>query len=197
MRRFALLLCLLVFTPACWVSRNAKLDYAVEPGLQALEPGPDEAVVVFLRPAFTGHAISAVVYEDDAFVSIVMARSHVVHRTTPGQHRYMVVSESADFLDAELEGGTVSFVEVQPRMGAWRARFSLAAFDAPERADDLAEWLAESHAVTPNDLASQWSVESADSVAQRAAENLPRWLEKEDRPQLTPDQALSAWPPGS
>jgi len=38
-----------------------------------LVPAPaDKAVVVFLRPEFKGYAISAAVYEDDAFLGIVM-----------------------------------------------------------------------------------------------------------------------------
>ena len=189
---------LAVTTTGCAVSRNAKLDYAPDKGLSLPTPGANESVMVILRPARTAHGISSIVYEDDQFISIVMARSHVVHRTTPGNHRYMVISESADFMDADLEGGKIYFARAVPRMGAWRARFSLLPI-TPDSNEwkKLAKWLDASHQVTPNDKGMQWADDNRPSVMSKKDGKLNGWLQKDQRPILTPEDGVSSWPPGS
>jgi hypothetical protein len=145
----------------------------------------DKALVVFLRPAFRDHAISAAVYEDDRFVAIVMAHTHINHLTQPGTHRYMVVSEAADFLDADLEGGKIYFINVVPRMGMWRARFSLTAITPQSEAwSKLKGWLVESYQVVPNKDGQEWHRNNYDSVREKKAAYLPQWLQKEVKPVL-------------
>ena len=189
------LVLLLALLAGCSATRSDKLDYAAEPGLRLEAPAADEAVVVFLRPSMTGHGVTATVYEVDRFVTFVMADSHFVCRTTPGEHRYAVVSETADFLDAELAGGRIYFALVEPRFGWWRARFSLTPVppgsDAFER---LAGWLAASYEVVPNAAAAAWNERNRDSVLAKCAERLPAWRDKPDRPALRPDDGVTEPP---
>lgn len=93
-------------------------------GQAVSEPEANKALVVFMgsRKAYTAHAA---VFEDDKFVAMVPHSSKFAYMTNPGKHLYMVVSEAADFLDAELLAGKTYYVIVAPRMGGWRARFSL------------------------------------------------------------------------
>jgi len=108
------------------------------PGGVSTAPPPGKAVVVFLRPSSLGFAIASSVYElkagGDAFVGIVPAKRKLVYVTDPGSTRFMVVSEAADFMAAELEGGKTYYALVTPRMGAWKARFSLRPVTAGELA---------------------------------------------------------------
>jgi len=152
----------------------------------SLPPAPaDRAVVVFLRPAYTGYAISAAVYEDDTFLGIVMRHARLVHETQPGTHRYMVVSEAADFLDADLEAGKMYFVNVHPRMGVWRARFSLEPVTpSSSRWSDLKEWLDGSYAVTRNAAGEAWARDNQESVTAKTDKYLRAWLRKDERPAL-------------
>jgi hypothetical protein len=182
---------LLVAVAGC--SRRSGLMLAGERGGTLPQPPPDEAVVVFLRPAYTGYTISAAVYEDDVFLGVVMRYARLVHETTPGTHRFMVVSEAADFLDAELEGGKLYFVNVRPRMGVWRARFSLYPIDPSDpHWADLPAWLAESYPVTLDADGEAWARDNAASVTAKHDKYLPVWLEKPSRPTIRPADGVPA-----
>ena len=159
-----------------------------------LVPAPaDKAVVVFLRPEFKGYAISAAVYEDDAFLGIVMRHARLVHEASPGMHRYMVVSEAADFLDADLEAGKTYFVAVRPRMGAWRARFSLEPITPSSgRWSNLTKWLDDSYVVTTNAAGEQWARDNQASVTAKRDKYLRAWLAKDERPALQRADGVSS-----
>ena len=194
MRRVSIV-CLVGLLASCSATRSRLVDYAEAPGLRVESPPAGEAVVVFLRPDFMGHGVSAVVYDGEEFLSVVMADSHYVHRTTAGAHRFMVVSEAADFMDAELGSGQVYFAEVDPRMGWWRARFSLIPLPAGgDDWDELDGWLEDSYEITPNDKGREWAVNNHESVLSKKAEFLEEWLEKEARPALGPGDGVPRYP---
>ncbi len=111
-------------------------------------PEPGKVTVVFLRPSTLGFGISSSVYElkpdNDTFVGIVPAKRKLVYVTAPGKTRFMVVSEAADFMAAELDAGKTYYALVTPRMGVWKARFSLRPVHADELENDLKGWLDDS-----------------------------------------------------
>jgi len=153
----------------------------------ALRPQPGKALVVFLRPAFTGYAIQAVVYDGERFIGVVSRLSAVPYQAEPGSHRLMVVSEAADFLDADLAEGRTYFVEVQPRMGAWRARFSIRPVPATIEARNISAWLAEAKVVTPNAEGQAWAARNQGSAMKKKAAYEPKWISKADRPVMRAD----------
>ena len=89
----------------------------------------DQAQVVFMRDSFVGSAIAASIYDvtDDepVFIGILHNRTKLAYSTLPGKHRFMVVSEAADFMEADLSAGRTYYSIVTPRMGTWKARFSM------------------------------------------------------------------------
>jgi len=180
-----LLVILCVATAGC--SRRSGLMESGTKGGSLPVPPPDKAVVVFLRPAYTGHTISAAVYEDETFLGIVMRHARLTHETTPGKHRFMVVSEAADFLDADLDGGKLYFVVVRPRMGVWRARFSLEPV-TPSSANwaHLNDWLDETYPVSLNVEGTAWAQNNAGSVTAKREKYLRAYLQKASRPALLP-----------
>ena len=148
-------------------------------------PTADSAIVVFMRPATFGGAIQSVVYEattpNHAMVGIVSSGTKVAYRTPPGEHMFMVVSESADFLRATLDAGKTYYVLVTPRMGVWRARFSL----KPVRAADFdtsrfKSWDRSTKLYENTDASQAWAVNNAPSVQKRRDEAQPRWHNKPD-----------------
>ena len=161
-------------------------------GAAALAPDPGKALVVFLRPTLTGYAIQAAVYDGERFIGIVSRHTAVPYQAEPGAHRFMVVSEAADFLDAELAAGRTYFVDVAPRMGAWRARFSLLPLSAERDARDVATWLAESTVVAPNADAQAWAERNHASVLKKKNAYEPKWLQKAARPALQVDDGRAA-----
>jgi hypothetical protein len=149
-----------------------------------LAPEAGKALVVFLRPTLTGYAIQAAVYDGERFIGIVSRHAAVPYQADPGAHRFMVVSEAADFLDAELAPGRTYFVNVAPRMGAWRARFSLLPLSAERDARDVATWLGESTVVAPNADGQAWAERNHASVLKKKNAYEPKWLQKAARPTL-------------
>ncbi len=90
MRNLVLVMALLVLCPT---------SYAAE----------DDTTVVFMRYSAVGAAIKATVYEitDDKtiFIGIMKNKTKINYPTTAGKHTFMVVSEAADFMEADLAAG--------------------------------------------------------------------------------------------
>ena len=191
------LLPLLVFAASCslTVIRSSRLDYAEETGFALSTPAANESVVVFLRPSFRENHTSAIVYDGEEFVSIVMAHSHFVYRTTPGNHRFSVISESADFMDADLAGGKIYFANLEPREGWGRARFNLSPVaKGTSEFEDLASWIGDSYEVTPNASAVAWAEANFSSVKEKQSAQIDDWLQKEDQPRLRSEDGISQFP---
>jgi len=102
----------------------------VDSASQTIQPAPsDQAQVVFLRVSSFGGAIQSTVFDateaESQFIGILSAGKKLSYLTSPGKRKFMVVSEAADFLEADLLPGKTYYAMVTPRMGAWKARFSL------------------------------------------------------------------------
>ena len=94
-----------------------------------LKPEPGKALVVFMRPSTLGFAIQSSVFDvkndQPELIGIVAAKAKVAYQATPGKHLFMVIGESADYMDADLLPDRTYYAQVTPRMGLWKARFSL------------------------------------------------------------------------
>lgn len=144
--------------------------------------------VVFMRSAFVGQAIQASVYDITSgtpeFIGIVSNDTKISYMTTPGEHMFMVVGESADFLKANVLAEKTYYTVVSPRMGFWKARFSM----HPVRNDgsakfqydskDFKEMLNDSKFVKSGVKAQQWAVSNANSISSKMNKYLPEWQSK-------------------
>jgi hypothetical protein len=155
--------------------------------------GPNEAMVIFLRPSGMGYAVQSSVFEigeDRAatLVGIVAAKKKLAYRTTPGPHTFMIIGESADFMYADLQPGKTYHAIAQVRMGVWKARFSLQPVHAYDRGP-LAGYLAESSWVETTHESQQWARENAADIESKRAEYYVKWMQKPaaERPMLRPD----------
>lgn len=96
---------------------------------QLTNAAADQSQVVFMRSSFVGHLISASVYDvtdgEPEFVGIIENDTKVLTAVKPGKRIFMVVSEAADFMEADLTAGKTYYAVITPRMGMWKARFSL------------------------------------------------------------------------
>lgn len=161
---------------------NAKASFA---------PTTGNAMVVFIRPSKRGGRVQSVVYDvtgnSPKLVGIVSARRKVAYEVAPGKHRFMVVSESADFADATLASGKTYYVLVTPRLGMWRARFSLKPVHAAERESSrFNSWLRSATWSVNTASAHQWASANMASVRTKMSDYLPKWLQKPVRPTLLP-----------
>lgn len=88
-----------------------------------------ESTVVFMRSSFVGSLIKASIYEvtdnETKFIGILKNKTKIVYKTTPGKHTFMVVSEAADFMQANITEDKTYYSIITPRTGAMKARFSM------------------------------------------------------------------------
>lgn len=94
-----------------------------------IQSQPNESTVVFMRSAKMSILVKSSVYEiidgETKFIGILKNKKKITYKTTPGQHTFMVIAESADFMLADLLPGKTYYSEIEPRMVAWIARFSM------------------------------------------------------------------------
>ncbi|UXI66379.1 DUF2846 domain-containing protein [Tahibacter amnicola] len=161
------------------------------------EPSADKALVVFMRPSSFGGAIQSSVYDTgeakDTFIGIVSTGTKVAYLAEPGQHRFMVVAENADFLEATLNAGKTYYVLVSPRMGVWKARFSLlpirnnASAEHNVKSGDFAKWQSKTHWVGVSPEAEAWYREHESAIREKKNDYLKKWkvMAPADKAELT------------
>lgn len=148
----------------------------------------DEAQVVFMRTSQMGGAINASLFEvtetETDYIGIIAVGTKIAVTTTPGEHMFMVVSEAADFLKANLEGGKTYYALVTPRMGAWKARFSLWPFSSkanarhPNSGDQFEKWVNDTKLLVQSQASLDWYEQNRTSVEQKKMAYLPVWRQK-------------------
>jgi hypothetical protein len=162
---------------------------------ERVDSAPDQgkSMVVFMRPSTFGFGIQSSVFEiiDDqpSLVGIVAAKAKVSYELEPGQHLFMAVGESADFLYADLEANKTYYALVTPRMGAWKARFSLKPIHAGELgSSQFNEWIEACEWVEKSSDSDAWASENMASIQEKHAKYYAKWMEKDlsERPKLLP-----------
>lgn len=160
-------------------------------------PAPGKALIVFLRPSSFGGAIHSSVYDThesaDTFVGIVSSKTKVAYQADPGDHLFMVVAENADFMIAHLDPGKTYYALVSPRMGIWKARFSLLPIhDKTEakystRSSDFHDWMESTAWVRVTPEAEQWYREHASDIRGKKLDYMRKWdsADAEQKAELT------------
>jgi hypothetical protein len=150
-------------------------------------PPPGKAAVVFMRPSGLGYAIASSVYEvkesGDVFIAIVPAKRKVVHFADAGATRFMVISEAADFMGADLEAGKTYYALVTPRAGMWKARFSLRPVTLAD-AKELSGWSEDCAWIENTPESEAWAKRNWSDIQEKKTEYLPKWDAKSDKPML-------------
>lgn len=181
--RLAVLLPILALTACASNPMAVSESQTVEP------PAPAESQIVFLRSSFVGSAINASLYDVTSghpeFIGILANKTKIAHEMEPGEHVFMVVSEAADFLEAKTLPGRRYYSIVTPRMGVWKARFSI----EPVRNDDpgaehstgteeFEEWKANTTLVKNSEAAHNWYEANKQSVVTKYREYWQKWQQK-------------------
>lgn len=148
-------------------------------------PEPGKALVVFMRPSTYGGGIQATVYDAsqpaEEFIGIVSGKTKIAHQAEPGKHLFMVIGENADFVNATLDADKTYYVLVSPRMGVWKARFSLlpihndTAAKYSLKSADFPKWQAATHFVEKSADAETWYQQNAASVKAKRADYMQKW----------------------
>jgi hypothetical protein len=166
-------------------------------GAAAVAPDASNAVIVFMRPSGMGFAVQSSVFEVQdgraTLVGIVAAKAKVALKVSPGKHLFMSVGESSDFMSVDVLPNRTYYAFVTPRMGLWKARFSL----DPQRAadlgsDDFKKSLQECKWVIKTSASDAWAAENMSSIQSRITSNYSEWTQKPEaeRPHLRPEDGI-------
>jgi len=157
-------------------------------------PQKGKSKIVFMRPSTIGYAIQSSVFEINndtpSIVGIVAAKKKVSYEVEPGEHLFMVVGESADFMSATVEADKTYYAFVTPRMGWWKARFSLKPVHADELdSEEFKTWLNECQLVEISGETEKWAKENSSSIQSKYNEYYKAWMKKKasERPALFPE----------
>jgi len=156
-------------------------------------PSAGKSMVVFMRPSTLGFAVQSSVFNvtegDPELVGLMPAKHKMAYELEPGKHLFMAIGESADFMHADLAANKTYYALVTPRMGAWKARFSL----EPIKADQLdgeqhENWLNSCQWVEKSDTSDEWAQTNMTSILAKQTKYYPAWLKKPeaDQPRLDP-----------
>ena len=169
----------------------------LSPGEVVDIPEDGKAMVVFLRPyTFSGSAIQSSVFEvkenNFSLVGILATKNKVAYSLDPGPHLFMVIGESADFMSAELEPNKIYYVLVTPRLGWWKARFSLKPIPYNEsNSSKLYEWLDNCEWVGKTDDSDRWAIHNMNSIKNKYSKYYKKWIQKVDKSKLYPQDGKS------
>jgi len=191
LRFFFLVLCIGLTLTGC--TSSLMQPVSTDPTL-SYSPAAHEAVVIFMRPSMFGGAIQSAVFdvttEENVLVGIVSAKSKVAYKTIPGDHLFMVVGESADFMKAELGAGKTYYALVTPRMGLWKARFSLKPIKRGElETKQFTDWESSCSFYENTAKSHQWVNENLSSIQSKREADYKKWMSKPEanRPVLRED----------
>ena len=194
LRVFFLILCIGFALTGC--TSSLMQPVSTDPAI-SYSPAAYEAVVIFMRPSMFGGAIQSPVFdvstEENVLVGIVSAKSKVAYRTTPGDHLFMVVGESADFMKAELGAGKTYYALVTPRMGVWKARFSLKPIKRGElETKKFTDWESSCSFYENTDKSYQWVNDNLNSIQSKREVYYEKWMSKPEvnRPVLGEEDGI-------
>lgn len=170
------------------LSGCASSKMVVQENQQLVAPADGKAQVVFLRSTFVGSAIQASVYDvtsgEPEFIGIVSNGTKVAHSAEPGKRVFMVVSEAADYMEADLSAGKTYYAMVTPRMGAWKARFSMhpvrnsGAGEFQYDSDEFRGWLEKTQFVDNTPESRAWAEENMENIIGKHARYWEVWQQK-------------------
>jgi hypothetical protein len=182
----------LLFLSGC--AGSLKHMQLVEPDAVQDTPSPGKSMIVFLRPSTLGFAVQSSVFDvtngDPELVGLVPASFKLAHELEPGKHLFMAIGESADFMHADLAADRTYYALVTPRMGAWKARFSLQPITADQLGgEQLENGLNSCQWIEKSETTDEWLQTNMVGILARQKKYYPRWLEKpEDKqPRLGPE----------
>jgi len=179
----ALLVCAALAVGPAHASSNKLMQPAAQQQAPQLDAG--KAMLVIMRPSRAGGAIAASVYDitgdQTTLIGVLGPKDKIAYPIEPGQHRFMVVAENADFMEATLDAGKTYYAVLRARPGVWKARFSLLPIHATSadqynlQAPEFQEWTAGSEWVERTDRADAWFAQNRASILEKRSDYLVKW----------------------
>ena len=187
---YSLALLFVVLVLAGCTGPQKKME-VVTPDRIPSRPEHGKAMVVFMRPSSMGYGFQSSVFEvrDDqpVLAGILAQKEKLTYQLDPGEHLFMVIGESADFMSADLQAGKTYYALVTPRMGAWRARFSLKPiYGDMIGSPEFNKWAKVCQWVVKTPDADLWAQANMPSIQSKQRSYYQKWMMKHEseRPRL-------------
>ena len=189
-----LLVCAALAAAPVYANSNKLMQPAAQQQPPAVEAG--KAMLVIMRPSFYGGAIAASVYDitggQTRLIGVLGPKDKIAYPVDAGAHRFMVVAENADFMEATLDAGKTYYAVVRARPGVWKARFSLLPIHATSadqynlQGAEFKEWNDKSEWVERTERADAWFAEHGASVEEKKHDYLEKWdrMDASDKAEL-------------
>jgi hypothetical protein len=118
---------------------------------------PNKARVVFVRPSsMAWGVIFTIIDERGYFLGDSTAGARFSVYLDPGDHYFIVWTETTETVRATLAPGRTYYVEVRPKMGVWKARASLWAVNRKSGLmQSIPSYLSDTNVMTPDFAAGQ------------------------------------------
>jgi hypothetical protein len=118
---------------------------------------PNKARVVFVRPSsMANKVIFTIIDERGYFLGDSTAGARFSVFLDPGEHYFIVWTETTETVKATLAPGRTYYVEVRPKMGMWKARASLWAVNRKSGLmQSIPSYLTDTTVTTPDFAAGQ------------------------------------------
>ncbi|MCL6417584.1 hypothetical protein MIB92_18130 [Aestuariirhabdus sp. Z084] len=149
----------------------------------------DMSRVEFMRSSFVGGAVAASIYDvtdgEPEFIGVLNNGKRITADVEPGKRTFMVVSEAADYMAAELKPGLTYFSVVTPRIGVWKARFSMwpvrngGEGEFTFASDQFDELMSDTQLVKNTPKSLEWYKNNSASIAKKHNAYWPKWQLKE------------------
>jgi hypothetical protein len=175
--RQTVLIALIIAVAAGCASKNMNL---VDRDAYVSGPAPGKALIYFIRNTTFGGGVHASLYDGEDYIGTITANTHIAYQANPGSHLFMVMSESADFMKADLTAGKTYYAYVMPRMGAWVARFSFRPINGQVDQADIDASIRATKQIAPNEQGMKWGEKSKARAAALKEKYLPEWESKPD-----------------
>ncbi|HTO51921.1 MAG TPA: hypothetical protein VMR50_00930 [Myxococcota bacterium] len=148
--------------------------------VRTAQPPPGDSLIVFVRADEDRAGTQATIYEiaddGDHFVGVSSGSTRLQWAMNPGTHLFMVLGEAADFLRASVAPDKTYYMQVMPRFGFFKARFSF----RPVRREELGgpEWMKwqQLELVRCGIDCSSWVRSNVNSIQRHKDEDLRQWL---------------------
>lgn len=196
MRKTSVVLCVILVVSGFFLAGctgSSKYMRLAQERPDQYRPDKDQSLIVFMRPSGLGYAIDSAVFDitdsENKVIGIVSAKKKVLYKTNPGKHMFMVTGESGDFMRADLESGKIYYALVTPRLGMWKARFSLRPVSKSQlSSEEFKEWFSSCELVESTPDTQAWANDNARSIQSKRVEYIKKWNAKPDseKPYLGP-----------
>ncbi len=85
------------------------------------------AAMVFVRSSIVASAVKAQIFDmtngQARFVGEIENNTQLLYELSPGRHVFMIMADSVDYIEVNVQNGYVYYALVKPSMGVWKPKF--------------------------------------------------------------------------